>query len=61
MAALCGDCFGARLAPAALGLMTIVFGLGQMLGPWLAGRMADAAQSFGPAFVAGGHEGYKGR
>jgi len=54
MAALCGDFFGARLAPAALGLMTIVFGLGQVLGPWLAGRMADAAQSFGPAFVTAG-------
>jgi predicted MFS family arabinose efflux permease len=44
MAALAGDLFGARLAPAALGLITIVFGSGQALGPYLAGRMADAAQ-----------------
>lgn len=54
MAALSGDVFGARLAPAALGLMTIVFGIGQALGPYLAGRIADATQSFSPAFVAAG-------
>lgn len=54
MAALSGDVFGTRLAPSALGLMTIVFGAGQALGPWLAGRIADATQSFGPAFVLAG-------
>ncbi|MBN2508161.1 MAG: MFS transporter [Verrucomicrobia bacterium] len=54
MAALAGDLFGARLAPAALGLMTIVFGLGQALGPFVAGKMADAAQSFAPAFLLAG-------
>jgi len=54
MAALCGDVFGARLAPAALGLMTIVFGVGQALGPYAAGRMADATQSFSLAFVTAG-------
>jgi MFS family permease len=54
MAALCGDLFGARLAPAALGLITLVFGLGQALGPWLAGAMADATHSFAPAFLLAG-------
>ncbi len=54
MAALSGDVFGARLAPAALGLMTIVFGVGQALGPYLAGRIADATRSFSPAFVTAG-------
>ena len=54
MAALCGDLFGGRLAPAALGLITIVFGLGQVLGPYLAGRMADLTQSFSSAFVVAG-------
>ena len=54
MAALCGDLFGARLAPAALGLMTLVFGLGQALGPWLAGAIADATNSFAPAFLLAG-------
>lgn len=54
MAALCGDIFGGRLAPAALGLMTIVFGIGQALGPYLAGRIADATGSFALAFVTAG-------
>jgi MFS family permease len=54
MAAVCGDLFGARLAPAALGLITIVFGVGQALGPYLAGRMADATQSFSAAFILAG-------
>jgi predicted MFS family arabinose efflux permease len=54
MAALCGDLFGARLAPAALGLITLVFGLGQALGPYLAGVMADVTRSFAPAFLLAG-------
>ena len=54
MAALCGDLFGARLAPAALGLITLVFGLGQALGPYLAGAIADATHSFAPAFLLAG-------
>lgn len=54
MAALCGDIFGARLAPAALGLITIVFGFGQVLGPFFAGRIADSTHSFAPAFVVAG-------
>jgi MFS family permease len=54
MAALCGDVFGVRLAPAALGLMTIVFGVGQAIGPYLAGAIADSTQSFSLAFVIAG-------
>lgn len=54
MAAMAGDVFGARLAPAALGLMTIVFGAGQALGPWLAGTVADTTTSFYPAFLLAG-------
>jgi MFS family permease len=54
MAALSGDLFGARLAPAALGLLTIVFGTGQAIGPYLAGAIADATQSFALAFVIAG-------
>ncbi len=54
MAALAGDVFGARLAPAALGLMTIVFGTGQAIGPYLAGAIADATQSFSLAFIIAG-------
>jgi MFS family permease len=54
MAALCGDLFGGRLAPAALGLTTMVFGCGQALGPYVAGMIADATRSFGPAFLLAG-------
>jgi MFS family permease len=54
MAASAGDVFGARLAPAGIGLMTVVMSLGQVLGPYLAGRIADATHSFAPAFVTAG-------
>lgn len=54
MAALAGDVFGPRLAPAALGLMTVIFGLGQAMAPYLAGVIADTSQSFAPAFVIAG-------
>ena len=49
-----GDVFGPRLAPAALGLMTVIFGIGQAMGPYLAGALADTSQSFAPAFVIAG-------
>ena len=49
VAATCGDLLGPRLAPAALGFVTLFFGLGQAAGPSVAGAMADAASSFGPA------------
>jgi len=39
--AACGDHFGAVLASASLGLVTIFLGVGQVLGPYLAGKMAD--------------------
>lgn len=54
MAASAGDIFGARLAPAAIGLVTLVMSVGQAVGPYLAGRIADAAHSFAPAFVTAG-------
>jgi MFS family permease len=51
MAAACGDVLGPRLAPAALGFITLFFGSGQALGPMVAGAMADAAGSFTPALL----------
>jgi len=55
MAATCGDVLGARLAPAALGFITLFFGIGQAIAPSVAGAMADAAGSLSPTFlVAGG-------
>jgi sugar phosphate permease len=51
VSAACGDCVGARLAPAAFGFVTLFFGLGQALGPSVAGILADRTGSFGPAFL----------
>jgi len=48
--AACGDIVGPRLAPTALGFVTLFFGIGQALGPSVAGSMADSAHSFVPAF-----------
>jgi len=55
MAATCGDVLGPRLAPAALGFITLFFGIGQALGPAVAGAIADASGSFfGPYLLAAG-------
>ena len=55
MAAAAGDVVGPRLAPAGLGFITLFFGIGQALGPWLGGKLADVSQSFTlPFLVAGG-------
>jgi sugar phosphate permease len=51
VAAACGDCVGARLAPAAYGFVTLFFGLGQAAGPSVAGALADSLGSFAPAFL----------
>ena len=51
VAAACGDCVGPRLAPVALGFVTLFFGLGQAVGPSVAGALADATGSFSPAFL----------
>jgi MFS family permease len=54
MAATCGDILGPRLAPAALGFITLFFGTGQAIGPSVAGIMADAAGSFSSSFILAG-------
>jgi sugar phosphate permease len=51
MAAACGDVLGPRLAPAALGLITLLFGIGQAVAPSIAGAMADATGSFFAALL----------
>jgi sugar phosphate permease len=51
MAATCGDLLGPRLAPAALGFVTLFFGIGQAAGPSAAGRVADATGSLAPAML----------
>jgi predicted MFS family arabinose efflux permease len=54
MASACGDEVGSRLAPAALGFVTLFFGIGQACGPALAGTISHAVGSFAPAFVIAG-------
>jgi sugar phosphate permease len=51
MAATAGDYVGARLAPAGLGFVTLFFGIGQALGPYVGGRLADVTQSFMVPFL----------
>lgn len=51
MAAASGDAVGGRLAPAGLGFATIFFGIGQAIGPAIAGRVTDATGTFTNAFI----------
>jgi MFS family permease len=51
MAAAVGDSIGGKLAPAGLGFITLIFGIGQSLGPALAGWLKDATGTFAWAFV----------
>jgi MFS family permease len=49
--AFTGDIAGARLAPAALGMVTVVFGIGQALAPYVAGKLADMSGNFSYSFM----------
>lgn len=51
MAAACGDFVGPRLAPAAFGVVTVWFGVGQSIGPSVGGWLADQSGSFSTAFL----------
>jgi len=51
MAAAAPDYVGTRLAPAGLGFITIIFGIGQAAGPPIAGRLADWTGSFAVAYL----------
>jgi predicted MFS family arabinose efflux permease len=54
VAAASGDYFGSRMAAPALGFLTVSFGLGQAIGPSLAGYIADMTGSFIIAFWMAG-------
>jgi sugar phosphate permease len=51
MAAAAGDAVGGRLAPAGLGFITLFFGIGQALGPAIAGWIKDTTGTFTYAFI----------
>ena len=51
MAAAVGDYTPTSLVPAALGFITIIFGVGQAIGPPTAGWLADWTLSFSGAFL----------
>jgi MFS family permease len=51
MSAAAGDLIGPRLASAAFGVITLFFGVGQIFGPFVAGRIAESFGGYGPAFV----------
>jgi MFS family permease len=50
MAAAVGDYVGARKAAAAFGLVTFIFGFGQISGPAIAGLLAEKTGSFSSSF-----------
>jgi sugar phosphate permease len=54
MAATAGDIVGPRLAPAGLGFITLFFGIGQALGPWIGGYLSDFTHSFSMSFLLAG-------
>lgn len=51
MGAAVGDAVGPRLAPAGLGLLTLLFGIGQAVGPFVAGLLSEKLGSFAPSFL----------
>jgi MFS family permease len=51
ISAAVGDVMGGRLAPAALGFVTLIFGIGQSLGPAVAGWIKDSTGTFAWAFI----------
>jgi len=51
MIALVGDLVGAQNTVRVFGLITFIFGLGQIAGPYFAGIMAEKTGSFAGAFI----------
>lgn len=54
MGVACADRFGPKLASASLGLITILVGVGQAVGPLIGGAINDALSSLAPAYIFSG-------
>jgi MFS family permease len=54
MGVACADRFGPKLASASLGLITIMVGAGQAIGPLIGGTMNDASASLATSYVFAG-------
>ncbi len=54
MGVACADRFGPKLASASLGLITILVGAGQAIGPLIGGAMNDASSSLAGSYVFSG-------
>jgi MFS family permease len=54
LSAAAADYVGPRFASAAIGFITLIFGIGQVISPFLAGWIADRTGSFSLAFVLAG-------
>ncbi len=54
MGAACADRYGPKLASASLGLITILVGIGQAVGPLIGGAMNDALDSLAPSYLFSG-------
>lgn len=50
----CGERFGATLASASLGFVTILVGLGQTLGPYIGGVLGDVFENLSPTYYFSG-------
>lgn len=51
MSAACADYVGSVLAPAAIGMVTVFFGVGQVMSPWMSGIIKDLTHSFTVPFM----------
>ncbi len=51
MAAAAGDAVGGQLAPAALGVITLIFAVAQIFGPYVGGSIKDTTGTFTYAFM----------
>jgi predicted MFS family arabinose efflux permease len=54
MGVACAERFGPKLASASLGLITILVGAGQAIGPLIGGAMNDAFSSLAPSYLFSG-------